>query len=311
MINYTKENFCISSDVKAALRRKRPVLAMESTLIVHGMPYPENTEFALTAINIAQELNVVPAIIAILDGTVHIGIQEDQLVRLAMEKNIVKTSVQNISYVLSTKQSGATTVSATARFAHLVGINVLPTGGIGGVHRGAENTFDISQDITELSKTSIVVVSSGAKAILDIPKTLEALETASVPVIGHRTNDFPAFYSQFSGCPIETRLESAFEIASLFQLHRNFGMSSGILVANPVQKEHEIPKREMDGYVNEALKECNKNNITGKEITPFLLNYIVEITGGRSLKTNVSLALNNVRLGSKIASAISLQQGHV
>ena len=311
MINYTKENFCISSDVKAALKRNRPVLAMESTLIAHGMPYPENKEFALTAINIAQELNVVPAIIAILDGTVHIGIQEDQLVRLAMEKNIVKTSVQNISYVLSTKQSGATTVSATARFAHLAGIHVLPTGGIGGVHRGAENTFDISQDITELSKTSIVVVSSGAKAILDIPKTLEALETASIPVIGHRTNDFPAFYSQFSGCPIETRLESAFEIASLFQLHRNFGMSSGILVANPVQKEHEIPKREMDGYVNEALKECNKNNITGKEITPFLLNYIVEITGGRSLKTNVSLALNNVRLGSKIASAISLQQGHV
>ena len=307
MINTTKENFCISSEVKAALKRNRPVLAMESTLIAHGMPYPENKEFALSAMNIARGLNVVPAIVAVLDGTVHVGIQEDQIVRLAMEKNIVKTSVQNISYVLSTKQSGATTVSATARFAHLAGICVLPTGGIGGVHRGAENTFDISQDITELSKTPVVVVSSGAKAILDIPKTLEALETASVPVIGYRVNDFPAFYSQFSGCPIETRLESAIEIASLFQLHRNLGMSSGILVANPVQKEHEIPKREIDGYVEEALKECKKNNITGKEITPFLLNYIVEITGGRSLKTNISLALNNVRLGSEIASAISIQ----
>ena len=309
MTNDIKESFCLSSDVKTALKLNKPVLAMESTLIAHGMPYPENKEFALNAMNIARGLNVVPAIVAVLDGTVHVGIQEDQIVRLAMEKNIVKTSVQNISYVLSTKQSGATTVSATARFAHLAGICVLPTGGIGGVHRGAENTFDISQDITELSKTPVVVVSSGAKAILDIPQTLEALETASVPVIGYRVNDFPAFYSQFSGCPIETRLESAIEIASLFQLHRNLGMSSGILVANPVQKEHEIPKREMDGYVEEALKECKKNNITGKEITPFLLNYIVEITGGRSLKTNISLALNNVRLGSKIASAISLQEG--
>ena len=202
MTNDIKEAFCISSDVKTALKLNRPVLAMESTLIAHGMPYPENKEFALNAMNIARGLNVVPAIVAVLDGTVHVGIQEDQIVRLAMEKNIVKTSVQNISYVLSTKQSGATTVSATARFAHLAGICVLPTGGIGGVHRGAENTFDISQDITELSKTPVVVVSSGAKAILDIPKTLEALETAAVPVIGYRANDFPAFYSQFSGCPI-------------------------------------------------------------------------------------------------------------
>ena len=307
MTNDIKEAFCISSDVKTALKLNRPVLAMESTLIAHGMPYPENKEFALNAMNIARGLNVVPAVVAVLDGTVHVGIQEDQIVRLAMEKNIVKTSVQNISYVLSTKQSGATTVSATARFAHLAGICVLPTGGIGGVHRGAENTFDISQDITELSKTPVVVVSSGAKAILDIPKTLEALETASVPIVGYRTNDFPAFYSQFSGCPIETRLESPSEIASLFQLHRNLGMSSGVLVVNPVQKEDEIPKREMDVYVDEALKECDKNNITGKEITPFLLKYIVEITGGRSLKTNISLALNNVRLGSKIASGISLQ----
>ena len=309
MTNNTKETLCVSADVKTALKRNRPILAMESTLIAHGMPYPENKEFALSAMSIARGLNVVPAVVAVFDGAVHIGIQEDQIVRLAKGKNIVKTSIQNTSYVLSTKQPGATTVSAAARFAHLAGIHVLATGGIGGVHRGAETTFDISQDITELSKSPIVIVSSGAKAILDIPKTLEALETASVPVVGYRTSDFPAFYSRSSGCSIQTQLESSEEIASLFRLHRKLEMSSSILVANPVQKRDEIPKREMDDYVEEALKECNKNNITGKEITPFLLNYIVEITGGRSLKTNVSLALNNVRLGSKIASAISVQKG--
>ena len=183
MTNNTKETLCVSADVKTALKRNRPILAMESTLIAHGMPYPENKEFALSAMSIARGLNVVPAVVAVFDGAVHIGIQEDQIVRLAKGKNIVKTSVQNTSYVLSTKQPGATTVSAAARFAHLAGIHVLATGGIGGVHRGAETTFDISQDITELSKSPIVIVSSGAKAILDIPKTLEALETASVPVI--------------------------------------------------------------------------------------------------------------------------------
>jgi pseudouridine-5'-phosphate glycosidase len=296
--------FSINPEVENALSKKRPVLALESTIIAHGMQYPENIDFAKQAETLARKRGVTPATIAIIDGTVHIGLDEKQLERLANNTNVEKIAVRDIAFAVAQKLTGATTVSATMRLAHLAGINVFATGGIGGVHRNAETTFDISQDLIELSRTPMIVVSAGVKAILDIPKTLEYLETNAVPVIGYQTTEFPAFYSRSSGSQLTARCNTPVEIAEIFKTHRELKLPSALLVANPIPQEGEIPKKVIDKFIDIALAECENNDIHGKNITPFLLKRIVALTNGQSLKTNIALALNNVKVGSQVAFAL-------
>jgi pseudouridine-5'-phosphate glycosidase len=272
-MNSLKIHFSTAPEVENALSENLPVLALESTIVAHGMPYPENIEFARQAEALVRKYGVVPATIAII-------------------------------FALTQKLTGATTVSATMRLAHWAGINVFATGGIGGVHRNSEVTFDISQDLIELSRTQIIVVSAGVKAILDIPKTIEYLETFSVPVVGYRTNEFPAFYSRSSGIYLTTRCNTPEEVSRMFIAHHKIGLQSAILVANPVPKSDEIPKIIIDKYIDVALKECSEKNIISKNVTPFLLKRVVELTKGRSLKTNIALALNNVKVGAQIASTL-------
>ena len=303
-MNSIKTHFSIKPEVEAALSNKLPVLALESTIIAHGMPYPENIDFAKRADAIVRKHCVTPATIAIIDGKIHIGLDDERLKLLASSKNIEKFAVRDIAFAVAQKLTGATTVSATMRLAHLAGINVFATGGIGGVHRNAENTFDISQDLIELSRTPMIVVSAGVKAILDIPKTLEYLETFSVPVVGYRTSKFPAFYSRSSGINLANKCNAPFEISELFKTHKKLGLLSAILVANPVPKSDEISKNVIDKYIDSALLECSEKNIIGKKVTPFLLKKIVELSSGKSLKINIALALNNVELGAQIAVSV-------
>lgn len=284
---------------------QRPVLALESTIISHGMPYPENLEFARQAEQECYQHGAVPATIAILDGLVHVGLDGASLEKLARGDGIEKVSTRDLGLVLSRRKSGATTVSATMRLAHLAGIKVFATGGIGGVHRGVNQTGDISLDLKELGETPVVVVSAGAKAILDLPRTLEYLETMGVPVLGYKTNEFPAFYSRESGLPLPWRVNSPHEVAAVYRDQADLRMHTGILVANPVPPKHEIPAEDLNPIINQALAECNARAIRGKDVTPYLLGKIVELTDGRSLKTNVQLALNNIRLGARIANEIS------
>lgn len=300
-----KTHLSYSTEVKEALSSGKPVLALESTIIAHGMPYPENLKFAQEAESLARNSGVIPATIAILNGQVCIGLDELQLEQLATDPTVGKVATREIGLTLAQKAHGATTVSATMRLAHLAGIKVFATGGIGGVHRGAEANFDISADLIELSRTSVMVVSAGAKAILDLPKTLEYLETMSVPVIGYGTSEFPAFYSRDSGIPISTRLDKPELIAAAFHHQTQLGISAGMLVANPLPEEYDIPFAEMDKHIMKALSAAEEAGISGKKLTPFLLGRIVELTGGRSLETNRTLALNNVRLGAEIARELA------
>ncbi len=297
---------CLHPEVKEAFDSNRPVLAMESTILSHGMPYPDNIAFAIEAEGLARSLGVVPATIGILNGIVHVGMANDQLEHLG-KGPALKTSLRDISFVLSRGYHGATTVSATMAIAHVVGIHVFSTGGIGGVHRGAEQTLDISQDVDALSRFPVLVVSAGAKSILDIPKTLEALESASVPVLGYGTDMFPGFYTRSSGETISTRFDSLDEISDFFHTHRRLGMSQGVLVANPVPESHALSRRLIDRIVDAAIEECNRQGIRGKEITPFLLSEIVRQTDGKSLAANISLAKNNVAVGAKIALRLASQ----
>lgn len=297
--------FSIAPLVESALSKKLPILALESTIIAHGMPHPDNLAFAKKAEALVRKHGVIPATIAIIDGKVHIGLNNKQLELLSSNKRIEKIAVRDIAFAITQKLTGATTVSATMHLAHLAGLVVFATGGIGGVHRNAETTFDISQDLIELSRTPMIVISAGVKAILDIPKTLEYLETNAVPVVGFGTNEFPAFYSRSSGSFLANSCNTPEEVAELFIAHRKIGLQSAILVANPILKSDEIPRVIIDKYIDTALKECAKKEIVGKNVTPFLLKKIVELTKGRSLKTNIALALNNVKVGVQIALALT------
>jgi len=297
--------FSINPEVENALSKKRPVLALESTIIAHGMPYPENIEFAQQAETLARKHGVTPATIAIIDGKIHIGLDEKQLKILVSSNNVEKIAMRDIAFAISQKLTGATTVSATMHLAHLAGINVFATGGIGGVHRNTETTFDISQDLIELSRTPMIVVSAGVKAILDIPKTLEYLETSAVPVVGYQTNEFPGFYSRSSGSKLTACCNTITEIVEMFKTHKELNIKSALLVANPVPNTNKIPKDIIDKYIDVALEECSEKNILGKKVTPFLLKRIVELSSGASLKTNIALALNNVELGTQIVRKLS------
>jgi pseudouridine-5'-phosphate glycosidase len=296
-----KERLDIRKDVAEALRLGRPVIALESTIIAHGLPRPQNVKIALQAEEEARKLGVLPATVGILAGRIVIGLEPEQIEQLGTEDEVLKVSRKDFAYALATDRIGATTVCGTMIAAHLAGIRVFATGGIGGVHRGAEQSFDISADLLELSRTPVIVVSAGAKSILDLPKTLEFLETRGVPVLGYNTSLFPAFYSAESDLALDLVAESPEQIAAVYRVQRSLGFQQGLLVANPVPKEHEIPRATMEEYLSTALAELDQTGVTGKRVTPFLLSRVLELSGGKSLDSNIELLFNNVRLACGIA----------
>lgn len=293
-----------SAQVKAAIEAGQAVVALESTIITHGMPYPANVETAVAVEEIIRSEGAVPATIAILDGVIHVGLEKDQLEALAKQRDVMKLSRADLAFALATGRTGSTTVAATMICAHRAGIDVFATGGVGGVHRGAEETFDISADLQELGQTPVIVVSAGVKALLDIPKTLEVLETLGVPVVGFETDEFPAFWSRQSGIPCPLRLDDAAKIAKFHTMRQALGLEGGMMVANPVPEGDEIPRNEMETDILEAIDEANRRNVTAKDVTPFVLSRIAEQTSGRSLETNIALVKNNARLAAKVAKAL-------
>lgn len=295
-----------SEDVKRALFTGRGVVALESTIITHGMPYPENLETALMVEKTVRDNGAVPATIAIINGVVHVGLTEAQLKSLATCTDAIKVSRRDISQVISKKQTGSTTVAATMIFSHMAGISVFATGGIGGVHRGAEMSFDISADITELGRTPVLVVSAGAKSILDLPKTMELLETAGVSVIGFRTDEFPAFFTNKSSLKTSARCESEAEVASVLATHKMMNLSSGLLLTCPVPEAEAGDGDLIERATQEAVAEAIANRVGGKEITPFLLKRINEKTKGKSLKANIALIKNNAAIAARVSVALAL-----
>lgn len=291
----------ISKEVQAAFDNNQPVVALESTIISHGMPYPKNVEMAKTVEQIIRDKGAVPATIAIMDGKFKIGLEEEDLELLATAENVAKVSRRDLANVFATKQIGATTVATTMIGAKLAGIKVFVTGGIGGVHRGYEEHLDVSADLEELGQTDVTVVCAGAKAILDLPRTLEYLETKGVPVVGYQTDYLPAFYTRTSEYKLNLRSDSTEEIAEMMHYQNDLGLTAGILVANPIPEEDEIPHEEIDAIITQALKEEKAAGIKGKDSTPFLLGKIVELTDGRSLETNIALVYNNAKVGAQIA----------
>lgn len=292
----------INKDVEKALKEGTPIVALESTIISHGMPYPENVKTALEAEKIIRDNGCVPATIAIIKGQLKVGLTKEEIDYLGKEGlKVNKTSTRDIPYIVSKKLDGATTVSATSYIASLAGIKIFATGGIGGVHRGATQTFDISADLDELSKTKMAVVCAGAKSILDLGLTLEYLETKAVDVIGYKTDLLPAFYTSKSDFKVNHRLDTPEEIADLINAKWEIGMPGGILVTNPIPVEYEMDKEIIDKAINEAIVEMDKLGITGNKTTPYLLAKIKEITGGDSLDSNIKLVYNNCLLASLIA----------
>lgn len=294
-----------SSEVAAAKADARPLVALESTIITHGMPYPQNLETARAVEAAVREAGAVPATIAAMGGRLHIGLEPAALEALARTGDAMKVSRADLAICLAQKRTGATTVAATMIAAHLAGIGVFATGGIGGVHRGAEVTFDISADLRELSETPVTVVAAGAKAILDLPKTLEVLETLGVPVIAYGQDAFPAFWSRDAGLRAPLRLDSPAEIAAAHLMRGHLGLPGGQLVANPVPEAAEIPRAVIRPVIEQALAEAEAQGIAAKAVTPFLLARIFELTGGRSLAANIALVLNNAHLGARIAAELA------
>lgn len=290
-----------STEVKKARSLNSPIVALESTIITHGMPYPKNLDTAKIVEKTVRDNGATPATIAVINGTVHIGLETKQLETLSKVKTSEKLSRSDLAICLAKKQTGSTTVAATMILANLVGIKVFATGGIGGAHRGSETDFDISADLHELSKTAVNVVCAGPKAILDIPKTLEILETLGVPVITYRQDNLPGFWSKSLTIKSPSRMDSTAEIAEAFRIRQELGLSGGQLIANPIPSSEEIPWPEISKVINQSISECQELKIKGKEVTPFLLNRIFEITNGKSLEANKALIINNARLAAKIA----------
>lgn len=294
----------LSFEVKKALENNLPVVALESTIISHGLPRPRNYEAAKEFEQILRDQDVIPATIAIIDGVPNIGLDDEGVYRIANE-DLAKASVRDIPTLAALAQSGATTVAATAHLASLAGIRVFATGGLGGVHRGASSTFDESADLTTLAQTPITVVAAGVKSVLDIPATLERLETLSVPVIGWQTREFPAFWLTKSGYQLDWSVSSPEEVADLMKAQDEIGGGQGIVVANPIPEELQWDPKEHDRVLQIAFKAAEKEGITGKAVTPFLLGFIVEESKGKSLEVNLDLARNNVKLAGRIAKAWS------
>ena len=294
-------------EVADARAEGRPIVALESTIITHGMPFPQNLETARLVEATVRDAGATPATIAVMGGQLHIGLSNDMLAALAETKDAMKLSRADLAACLASGRTGATTVAATMIAAHLAGIDVFATGGIGGVHRGAENSFDISADLHELARTPVTVVAAGAKAILDLDKTLEVLETLGVPVIGFGQDELPAFWSRNSGLAAPLRMDTAAEIAAAHRMRVRLGLDGGQLVANPIPADNEIPREEITPAIEAALAEADRQGIAAKEVTPFLLQRIFELTKGRSLEANIALVRNNARLGAAIAAAIAAE----
>ena len=293
-------------DITPEIAAAHAVVALESTIIAHGMPWPQNVETARALEAIIREEGAVPATIAVIGGRLKAGLSGDELEHFGRTgASIMKLSTRDLGFAVSRKIDGATTVASTMRIAALAGIRVFATGGIGGVHRGAAESFDISADLTELSHTPVAVVTAGAKAILDLALTLEKLETLAIPVVGFGTEDFPAFYSRISGLKTPAMLEGAHDVAALLKAHWAMGMTSGAIIANPIPSECEIPAAEIAPFVETALEEARENGIAGKAVTPFLLSRLAEVTQGRSLAANIALARNNARVAARIAVALA------
>jgi len=297
------QNLVVTDEVFTALAEGRPVVALESTIISHGMPYPQNVEMATGVEQIIRDSGAIPATIAVLHGRPRVGLDPADLQLLATSDDVAKVSVRDLPVVIARRAHGATTVAATMRLAALAGIRVFVTGGLGGVHRGAQRTFDISADLTELSTTSVAVVSAGVKSILDIGLTLEALETLRVPVLGYRTDEFPAFFSRSSGHRVPARVDSPDEVAAVMAAKWELGIDGGIVVANPIPEADEVPAETIDRIIAQAIKDMDERGIHGKDATPYLLGRIVELTRGASLTANIALVNNNARLGAEIVRA--------
>lgn len=291
----------ILPEVAQALAEGKPVVALESTIISHGMPYPKNVETALAVEKTVRDNGAIPATIAIMNGKCHVGLSADELEYFGKAKDVWKLSLRDMPYVISQNLFGATTVAATMRIASMAGIKVFVTGGIGGVHRGAENTMDISADLTEMAQTSVAIVSAGVKSILDIGLTLEYLETKGIPVVTYGQDEFPSFYSSKSGYASPLRLDSTKEIAQLLKVKWQLGLNGSVLIANPLPPAQEVPSAIIDVHIQAALDAAAQQNIKGKDVTPFLLQHIAGHTRGESLEANIALILNNAKVGSEIA----------
>ncbi|UXU83033.1 pseudouridine-5'-phosphate glycosidase [Mammaliicoccus sciuri] len=296
------ENYIqFSAEVEKAKEEGKAIVALESTIISHGMPYPQNVEMAQKVEQIVRDNGGVPATIAIIDGKIKIGLSEDELELLASAENVAKVSRRDIAEILATKKIGATTVASTMICAQLADIKFFVTGGIGGVHKGAEHTMDISADLDELSKTKVAVICAGAKSILDLDKTLEYLETKGVPVVGYQTDELPAFFTRESGLKLNTRIDEVSTIAKLAEVQWDLGLETGIVVANPVPEEYQLEPSFINGIIDKAVAKAEEEGIHGKDSTPFLLGEIVKQSGGKSLETNIKLVEHNAKIGTQIA----------
>jgi pseudouridylate synthase len=298
-------NVVVHPEVKEAIKNGKPVVALESTIISHGMPYPENVQMARKVEHLIRKEGVTPATIAILDGVIKVGLSDEEIELLAKAKDVVKVSKRDFGYVCSQKKMGATTVSATMIAAKMAGISIFATGGIGGVHRGAETTMDISRDLEELASVEVCVVCAGAKSILDLELTLEYLETKGVEVIGYQTDELPAFYTRKSGFPVTYRLDTPEEVAALLHSKWKMGITSGVVLANPIPMESEIAYEVIQNAIEEALLQAKNEGIQGKETTPYLLAKVKEITRGKSLQANLALVYHNATVAAKVARAYS------
>jgi pseudouridine-5'-phosphate glycosidase len=297
----------VAEEVADALSAGRPVVALESTIISHGMPYPQNLSTAVEVEGVVRDHGAVPATVALVDGRVRVGLAAPELERLA-QGEVAKASRRDLAPLSAAKATAGTTVAATMHLAHIAGIAVFATGGIGGVHRGAELSFDVSADLVELGRTPVAVVCAGAKAILDLPKTLEVLETQGVPVVGYRTAELPAFWSATSGLPLEHRVDSPAELAALILAHRDLG-GAGVLVANPIPPGDALPAAQVEAWIAEAVARAHREGIAGAEVTPFLLARINDLASGRSLIANVALVRNNAALAAEVSVELSRAGG--
>ena len=300
-----KKYLSVSTEVQEALAAGKPVVALESTIISHGMPYPQNVETALNVEKIIREAGAIPATIAIIKGKITVGLSPEEIEYLGKKGlNVIKASRRDLPVLLARGEDGATTVTTTMIGAALAGVKVFATGGIGGVHRGAETTMDISADLEELAQTPVMVICAGAKSILDLGLTLEYLETKGVPVIGYQTEELPAFYTRTSGFKVDYRMDTPKEIADAFRVKLDMGLVGGMLVTNPIPEEYSMDPEYINKNIADAIAEANELGIKGKETTPFLLDKIQKLTGGDSLKSNIQLVFNNARLGAAVAAEL-------
>lgn len=295
----------VHPEVKKAIEAGEPVVALESTIISHGMPYPKNVEMAKNVSKIIRENGAIPATIAIIDGVLKVGLTEEEIEFLGTSKDVVKASRRDLPFIISKKLNGATTVATTMILADLAGVKVFATGGIGGVHRGAQETFDISADLQELANTDVAVICAGAKSILDIGLTLEYLETNGVPVIGFGTDEFPAFYTRKSGFGVDYKVDSPIEVATALKAKWDLNLKGGMVIGNPIPNEFEMDYDTITNAIETALKEAEENNIAGKKVTPFLLDKVKTITAGKSLESNIELVYNNAKIAAQIAKDLA------